>query len=76
MLISLRFNQVTQVTQVTEVPPGVPDRFSLESARFPRRIEIKLPVAVSERLAAISARTGRSQDELILELLDKGLRES
>ncbi len=61
---------------MAEIPPDLPDHFSLDPARYPRKVEIALPVAVAEWLAALSARTGRSQEELVLELLDRGLKGS
>jgi hypothetical protein len=60
---------------MVDMPPGVPDHFSLDASKRPREIAIALPAAVSRWLAVMSARTGRSEDELILELLDRGLRE-
>lgn len=51
------------------------DDFSLDSDRFPKRIELQLPPDVADWLQRTSAATGRSEAELLLELLDRGLQQ-
>lgn len=53
-----------------------PDCFSLDTDRYPHRIVLELSDSVSEWLSVMTARTGRSEDELILEILDKEIGES
>ncbi len=54
---------------------SVEDRFSLDPANMPKKIAIDLPPAVAEHLEKLVAATGRSMDELIVEILDKGLQD-
>jgi hypothetical protein len=49
------------------------DQFKIDPAKLPKRIEVDLPPEVVERLMRVSAMSGRSLDELILEVLDKDL---
>lgn len=51
------------------------DDFSLDSNRFPKRIELQLPPELADWLQRTSAATGRSEAELLLELLDRGLQQ-
>jgi predicted DNA-binding protein len=51
------------------------DDFSLDSKRFPKRIVLQLPPDLAEWLQRTSAATGRSEAELLLELLDRGLQQ-
>jgi len=49
--------------------------FKLDPSKFPQKLEIDIPPRVMETLEKKSAATGRSVDELILELIDEGLGE-
>jgi hypothetical protein len=49
-------------------------RYSLDPDRLPRRIELQLPDPVAQWLCEASAASGRCQEELLLELLDRGLQ--
>ena len=49
------------------------DRFSIDPAKLPRQLDVELSEAVFEQLNKIVAETGRSIDELILEILDSHL---
>ena len=51
------------------------DDFALDSNRFPKRIELQLPPDLADWLQRPSAATGRSEAELLLELLDRGLQQ-
>lgn len=51
------------------------DDFSLDSDRFPKRIELHLPPDLADWLQRTSVATGRSEAELLLELLDRGLQQ-
>lgn len=51
------------------------DDFALDSNRFPKRIELQLPPDLADWLQRTSAATGRSEAELLLELLDRGLQQ-
>ena len=51
------------------------DDFSLDSDRFPKRIELQLPPDLADWLQRTSVATGRSEAELLLELLDRGLQQ-
>jgi hypothetical protein len=49
--------------------------FALDPNKFPQKLEIAIPPRVMEYLENKSAVTGRSVDELVLELIDEGLGE-
>ena len=49
--------------------------FSLDSSRFPKRIELQLPPDLADWLQCTSAATGRSEAELLLELHDRALQQ-
>ncbi|MFM7238422.1 MAG: hypothetical protein ACK5GZ_11170 [Cyanobium sp.] len=49
--------------------------FSLDSSRFPKRIELQLPPDLADWLQCTSAATGRSEAELLLDLLDRALQQ-
>lgn len=51
------------------------DDFALDSNRFPKRIELQLPPDLADWLQRTSAATGRSEAELVVELLDRGLQQ-
>ena len=66
-----KFSQ--KMTMSESLPP---DHFSLDANRYPHRIVLELPDSVSEWLSVTMARTGRSENELILEILDREIGES
>ena len=47
--------------------------FSLDPAKFPKKLELDLSPAVESRLRKLAAASGRSVHELILEILDREL---
>jgi len=49
--------------------------FRFDPSKFLQKLEIDIPPRVMEILEKKSAATGRSIDELILELIDEGLGE-
>jgi hypothetical protein len=49
--------------------------FSLDPTKFPQKLEIDIPPRVMDILEKKASATGRSIDELILELIDEGLGE-
>jgi hypothetical protein len=49
------------------------DRFSIDPTKLPKQLDLELPAPVFEQLNKIAAETGRSIDELILEILDSHL---
>ena len=51
-----------------------PESVPANLAEFPRRLELELPPPVLERLQQLSERSGRSIDELALELIDRALQ--
>ena len=51
------------------------DCFYLDPDKLPKQINIDMPPAVAEHLRKVIAATGRSMDELIIEILDKGLQD-
>jgi len=55
--------------------PNDDDRYRINPAKLPKEIDIDLPPALEEQLLKLAARTGRSVDELILEILDRYLQE-
>jgi hypothetical protein len=58
---------------MNEFHASTPDHFSLEAERMPRSVDIDLSETVMEWLIDASSKTGRSKEELILELICKGL---
>ena len=46
------------------------DPFHLDPERLPRRLQLELPAHIADLVASRSAETGRSESEIILELLD------
>jgi hypothetical protein len=50
------------------------ERYSLDPDRFPKSIELQLPDPVAQWLCEASEASGRCQEELLLELLDRGLQ--
>ncbi len=51
------------------------DRYRIDPSKLPKQIDIDLPPEVEDRLRKIAPMTGRSLDELILEILDQGLQD-
>ena len=51
------------------------NKFHFDLSKFPKELEIDIPPRAMEILEEKSAATGRSIDELILELIDAGLGE-
>jgi hypothetical protein len=50
-------------------------RYRIDPSKLPKQIDIDLSPAVEEQLRKLAAATGRSVDELILEILDQGLQD-
>ena len=53
--------------------PEGDDRFKIDPTKLPQPLELELPVRVLEQVTKLAAQTGRSVDELILEILDSHL---
>ncbi len=53
--------------------PESEDRFRIDPDKLPKQLDIDLPPDVAEQLEKTAAATGRSVDELILEILDRYL---
>jgi predicted DNA-binding protein len=51
------------------------DRYRLDPEKFPKQLDIDLDQETPERLQEVAARSGRSVDELILEILDQYLQD-
>lgn len=51
------------------------DQFRIDPAKLPKQLDIDLSPAVLEQLEKHAAATGRSVDELILEILDRYLQD-
>ncbi len=51
------------------------DCYRIDPTKLPKQIDIDLSPAVEEQLLKLAAVTGRSVDELILEILDQGLQD-
>ena len=49
--------------------------FKIDPSKLPKQIEIDVPQRLLEQLEKKSKETGRSLDELLLELLDKEMGE-
>ncbi len=49
------------------------DRYQIDPGKLPKQLDIDLPPDVAEQLEKTAAATGRSVDELILEILDRYL---
>ncbi|QBE68683.1 hypothetical protein SynWH8101_1095 [Synechococcus sp. WH 8101] len=47
--------------------------YKLDHLKLPQKIEIELPERVSIEIEKIAEKTGRDPNEILLELLDKGL---
>jgi|688.fasta_scaffold21096_2 hypothetical protein len=48
--------------------------YSLDSDKLPKKVELQLPDQVAQWLGEAAAASGRCQEELLLELLDRGLQ--
>jgi len=53
-----------------------PQRYRLDPAKFPRRLELELDPAVLRRLEALAERSGRSISEVAAELFGRVLGDS
>jgi predicted DNA binding CopG/RHH family protein len=51
------------------------DFMTIDPNQLPRRVEIDVPERVLEWVRQKAAETGRDPDELLLELLDRGLQQ-
>ncbi len=51
------------------------DRYRIDPNKLPRQIEIEIPSDLKESLLNMAEASGRSIDELILDILDKALQE-
>jgi hypothetical protein len=50
-------------------------QFRIDPEKLPKQLDIDLPPHVEEQLLKLTAATGRSLDELILEILDQYLQD-
>jgi hypothetical protein len=53
--------------------PEDDDRFKVDPTKLPQPLELELSDRTLEQLTKLAAQTGRSVDELILEILDSHL---
>ncbi|MEN9768073.1 MAG: hypothetical protein RLZZ32_2033 [Cyanobacteriota bacterium] len=51
------------------------DRYRIDPNKLPKQIEIEIPFDLKESLLNMAEGSGRSIDELILDILDKALQE-
>lgn len=51
----------------------VPDHFDLDPGRIPLRVDLELSDKIRRKLEMICAATGRSLDEVILQILSKSV---
>ena len=51
------------------------DRYRIDPDKLPKQIDIDLPARLEEHLLKIAAASGRSVDEIFLEILDKNLQD-
>ena len=51
------------------------ERYKIDPARLPKQLDIDLSPAMAEQLAKAALATGRSVEELILEIIDRLLNE-
>ena len=42
--------------------------------RLPKKLDLELSAETAQRIKTLAERTGRSEDEIILELIDRGLQ--
>lgn len=49
--------------------------YQIDPSKLPKQLDIDLPPHVEEQLLKLTAVTGRSLDELILEILDQYLQD-
>jgi len=49
--------------------------YQIDPSKLPKQLDIDLPPHVEEQLLKLTAATGRSLDELILEILDQYLQD-
>ncbi len=48
--------------------------WELDPSKFPKKLDLELSAEAMEQLRTTAQRTGRSEDELILEILDQTLQ--
>lgn len=48
--------------------------WELDPSKFPKKLDLELSAEAMEQLRTTAQRTGRSEDELILEILDQALQ--
>ena len=48
--------------------------WELDPSKFPKKLDLELSAETMEQLRTAAQRTGRSEDELILEILDQALQ--
>jgi len=60
----------------SEPDDGDPERYRLDPARFPRRLDLELDPAVLRQLEALAERSGRSISEVAAELFGQVLGDS
>jgi len=48
--------------------------WELDPSKFPKKLDLELSAEAMEQLRTAAQRTGRSEDELILEILDQALQ--
>ena len=54
---------------------GNEDCYRIDPDKLPKQIDIEIPSDLKESLLKMAAASGRSIDELILDILDKALQE-
>lgn len=50
--------------------------FTLDPSKFPKRVDLTLPPEIEAKLEEMALRSGRSIDEVILEILDRSMSEN
>jgi predicted DNA-binding protein len=50
-------------------------QLKIDPLKLPKSLELELPAELLARLEKSAAATGRSRDEILLEILDRGLQE-
>ena len=51
------------------------DQYRINPDQLPKQIDLDLPPELIRRLSSLAAVSGRSVDEVILEILDQGLQD-
>lgn len=55
---------------------GNEDRYRIDPNKLPKQIEIEIPSDLKESLLNMAEASGRSIDELVLDILDEALQEN